>query len=143
MASLSGHRNGHRARLACRWPTSSVAVISAHGELDAWNVGSLTDHAVAHATRGHGLVLDLSDLEFFGTEGFSALHRVSVSCARVGAAWAMVAGVAATRVLRICDPQCLLPAARTVDAAMATFPRPPSHRLQLIAKTPQRSPDPT
>ena len=136
-AAVSSHRNGHTVRLACRWPTSSVAVISAHGEIDASNADSLTDHAIAHTMRCRGLVLDLRDLDFFGTEGFSALHRVSVSCARVGTAWAMVPGAAVTRVLRICDPQGSLPAACTVDAAMATLPRPPSHRLQLITKTPQ------
>jgi anti-anti-sigma factor len=114
-----------------------VAVISAHGEIDASNAGSLTDHAVAHVMRCRGLVLDLRDLDFFGTEGFSALHRVSVSCARVGTGWAMVPGGAVTRVLRICDPQGSLPTACTVDEAMAAFARPPSHRLQLITKRPQ------
>ncbi|WP_371743998.1 STAS domain-containing protein [Mycobacterium sp. DL592] len=137
VARVSCHRNGHTVRFACRWPTSSVAVISAQGEIDASNAGSLTDYAVAHVMRCRSLVLDLRDLDFFGTEGFSDLHRVSVSCARVGTEWAMVPGVAVTRVLRICDPQGSLPTSCTVDAAMATFPRPPSHRLQLITETPQ------
>jgi anti-anti-sigma factor len=137
IATLSGHRKGHAARLVCPWPTRSVAVISARGEIDASNAGNLTDLAVAHVTRCRAIILDLSDLDFFGTEGFLALHRVSVSCARVGTSWAMVPGAAVTRVLRICDPQCSLPTACTVDAAMATFPRPPSHRLQLITKTRQ------
>lgn len=132
VATVSSHRNGHTVRLACRWPTSSVAVISAHGEIDASDAGSLTDYAVAHVMRCRGLVLDLRDLDFFGTEGFSALHRVSVSCARVGTGWTMVPGAAVTRVLRICDPQDSLPTSCTLDAAMATFPRSPSHRLQLI-----------
>ena len=134
-ATVSRHQNGHTVRLACRWPTSSVAVLSAHGEIDASNADSLTDYAVAHVMRCRGLVLELRDLDFFGTEGFSALHRVSVSCARVGTGWAMVPGVAVTRVLRICDPQGSLPTACTLDAAMATLPRSPSHRLQLITKT--------
>jgi len=137
VATVSSHRNGPPVRMACRWPTSSVAVLSAHGEIDASNAGSLTDYAVAHLMRCRGLVLDLRDLDFFGTEGFSALHRVSVSCARVGTGWAMVPGAAVTRVLRICDPQGSLPTGCTVDAAMAAFPRPSSHRLQLITKTPQ------
>ena len=83
-------------------------------------------------TAGRGLVLDLSGLDFFGTEGFSALHRVSVLCARVGTGWAMVPGAAVTRVLWICDPQGSLPTANTVEGAMATFPGLPSQRLQLI-----------
>ena len=137
VATVSSHRNGPPVRLACRWPTSSVAVLSAHGEIDASNAGSLTDHAVAHVTRCRGLILDLSDLDFFGTEGFLVLHRVAVSCARVGTVWAMVPGTAVSRVLRICDPQGSLPTACNVDAAMAAFSRPQSHRLQLITKTPE------
>jgi len=109
-----------------------VAVISAHGDIDASNAGTLIDLAVAHGSRCRGLVLDLSGLDFFGTEGFSALHRVSVLCARVGTGWAMVPGAAVTRVLWICDPQGSLPTANTVEGAMATFPGLPSQRLQLI-----------
>jgi len=66
------------------------------------------------------LIIDLSGLDFFGTDGFSALHRVSVCCARAGVGWAVVPSKAVSRVLRIGDPQGLLPAARTVEAAMAT-----------------------
>lgn len=135
-ATVSSHRSGHTARLECHWPTSSVVVIIAHGEIDASNAANLTEHTLAHVTRCRGLVLDLSDLKFFGTEGFSTLHRISVSCARVGTGWAMVPGAAVTRILRICDPQGSLPTASTVEAAVATFPGPPSHRLQLVRGTP-------
>ena len=103
----------------------------------AANAATLCEYPLRCVGRCRGLILDLRGVEFFGTEGFSALHRVSVSCARVGAEWAMVPGAAVARVLRICDPQGSLPTACTVDAAMAAFPRPPSHRLQLITKTPQ------
>ena len=136
-ATVSSHRNGHTVRLACRWPTPSVAVICAQGQIDASNAGSLTDHAVAHVMRCRGLVLDLRDLDFFGTDGFSALHRVSVSCARVGTGWAIVPGVAVTQVLRICDPQGALPTACTLDAAIAAFPGPQAYRLQLVTRGPQ------
>jgi anti-anti-sigma regulatory factor len=69
--------------------------------------------------RCRGLILDLRGLDFFGTDGFSALHRVSVCCARAGIAWAVVSGEAVSRVLRIVDPQGLLPTASTVEAAIA------------------------
>jgi len=81
-----------------------------------------------------GLILDLRDLDFFGTEGFSALHRVSVCCARAGIGWVVVPGEAVSRVLRIGDPQGLLPAALTVEAAMATVERQPRRPLQPVAR---------
>jgi anti-anti-sigma factor len=124
---------GHTARLASRRLRSSVAVIRAHGGIDASNADNLTEYTLGHLMRCCGLILDLHDLDFFGTEGFSALHRVSVSCARAGIGWAVVSGDAVSRVLRICDPQDLLPAASTVEAAMAIIQDQPHRPLQPIA----------
>jgi anti-anti-sigma factor len=106
-------------RLAHRRLRASVAVVSARGHIDASNADTLTEYTLRHLRGCHGLIIDLSGLDFFGTEGFSALHRVSVSCANPGIAWAVVPSKAVSRVLRIGDPQGLLPAARTVEAAMA------------------------
>lgn len=97
-----------------------MAIVSAHGEIDGTNASNLTAYALAKAERSRALILDLSGLEFFGTEGFSALHRVSVGCARVGKGWAMVPSAAVARVLLICDPHGSLPVVDTADAALAT-----------------------
>jgi len=125
---LSQPWEGQTARLASRRLKSSVAVIKAHGGIDASNADALIDYTLGHLMRCRGLILDLRDLDFFGIEGFAALHRVSVCCARAGIGWAVLSGGAVSRVLRICDPQGLLPAAGTVEAAMATIrqhDRPP------------------
>lgn len=66
------------------------------------------------------LILDLRGLDFFGAKGFSALHKVSAGCAHAGIGWALVPSAAVSLVLRICDPQGTLPAASTLDAALAT-----------------------
>jgi anti-anti-sigma factor len=125
----------HTARLA-NWLNSSVAVISVRGEIDALNAPKFAEYAQRHTGHNPWLILDLSGLDFFGTEGFSALHRVSVSCARAGMGWAMVPGAAVSRVLRICDPDTWLPVAGTVDAAMAIFQGKPHRSQQRVAKTP-------
>jgi anti-anti-sigma factor len=117
----------HGTRLAYRRLRSSMAVISAVGHIDASNADALTEYTVRHLRGCRGLIIDLSGLDFFGTEGFSALHRISVSCAHPGIAWAVVPSKAVSRVLRIVDPQGLLPAARTVKAAVAIIQDPP-HR---------------
>ena len=124
---LSQPWQGHSTRLTSRRLRSSVAVIRAHGHIDASNADTLSEYTLGHLMRCRGLILDLRDLNFFGTEGFSALHRVSVCCARAGIGWTVVSGEAVSRVLRISDPQGLLPAARTVEAAMATI-QDQSHR---------------
>ena len=79
---LSQPRESHNTRLAYRRLRSSVAVISAHGHIDASNADTLTEYILGHLMDCRGLVIDLRGLDFFGTEGFSALHRVSVCCAR-------------------------------------------------------------
>src|SRR4029077_13662173 len=91
----------HTTRLAHRRLRSSVAVISAQGHIDASNADTLTEYTLGHLMGCRGLILDLRGLDFFGTEGFSALHRVSVCCARAGTGWAVVSGEAVSRVLRI------------------------------------------
>jgi anti-anti-sigma factor len=116
---LSQPWEGHTVRLASRRLRSSVAAITASGGIDASNADTLTEYTLGHLMHCRGLILDLRDLDFFGTEGFSALHRVSVGCARAGIGWAVVPGDAVSRLLRICDPEALLPAADTVQAAMA------------------------
>lgn len=105
------------AELVSSWLTPSVFIVSACGEIDVTNSAPMTDYVLA--IRGRGLILDLSGLIFFGTEGFSALHRVAVGCAYTGTAWSVVPGTAGSRLLRVCDPEGKLPAAATVDVALA------------------------
>jgi anti-anti-sigma factor len=140
---LSQPWESHATRLANRRLRSSVAVVSAHGHIDASNADTLTEYTLGHLMRCRGLILDLRDLDFFGTEGFSALHRVSVCCARTGIGWAVVSGEAVSRVLRIVDPQGLLPAASTVEAAMATVQDQPHrhHSPSRAAGTPDNPRD--
>ena len=109
------------ARFDTRWTMSSVAIVSACGDIDGTNASTLTDYALVNAVRCRGVILDLSGLEFFGTEGFSALHRVSVRCARAEIGWMVVTGAAVSRLLRICDPHGSLPAVDTVGAALANL----------------------
>ena len=107
---------GHTARLEIRRLKSSVAVISAHGEIDVSNADTLAEYTLGHVTGCRGLILDLRGLDFFGAKGFWALHEVSAGCARAGIGWALVPSAAVSRVLRICEPQGRLPTASTLDA---------------------------
>lgn len=122
---------GGTARFAGRLLRSSIAIISVDGDIDASNADTLTEYALGHLASCRGMVLDLRSLDFFGAEGFSALHRISVNCARASTARAIVPGAAASRVLRICDPQGSLPLVDTVAAALSTladqFHRPQRH----------------
>ena len=105
---------------------SSVTIICARGEIDQANAHTLGEFALAYLARRRGLILDLTGLEFFGAAGFSALHRISVSCASAGTAWALVPGAAVSRLLRICDPDGFLPSVDSVSIALAGLEGPAS-----------------
>ena len=125
----------HGAHFATRWLHHSMAIISAHGEVDAANAQQFVDYALRHAPRTERLVLDLSGVEFFGTAGFSALHSVNVRCAGEKIQWAMVPSAAVTRLLRICDPDSALPISSSVDTALAAVQGEPRRLLQLVSKS--------
>jgi len=94
-------------------------VIREDGELDASNAAQLADHVRHCATYCEWLVLDLNDLEFIGTAGFSALQSISAWCADAMIYCTTVPGAAVTRLLGICDAACDLPTTASVADALA------------------------
>ena len=110
-------RQPHGAVFSRRWLATSVALLSVHGDIDATNTAAMTDYALAEVMRCEAVILDLHGLSFCGTEGFVALHRISVSYAAVGTRWAVVAGPAVSRLLAMCDPAGALPHASTMNLA--------------------------
>ncbi len=122
------------AHFATRWLQPSMAVITAHGELDAANAHEFVDYSLRHAPQMERLILDLTGVDFFGTAGFSALHTLNVRCAGEKIEWTMVPSAAVSRLLRICDPDSTLPMCSSVDAAMAELQGEPRPLLQLVSK---------
>ena len=124
----------HTAHFATRWLRPSMAVITAHGELDAANAQQFVDYALRNSAHIDRLVLDLTGVEFFGTAGFSALHSVNVRCACEKIEWALAPSSAVTRLLRICDPDSALPICTSVDTALSAVQGEPRRLLQLVPK---------
>ncbi|WP_082134003.1 STAS domain-containing protein [Mycolicibacter heraklionensis] len=105
-------------RSVTRWGRSG-AVISVGGELDASNADQLAEHVQRCAGYCEWLILDLNDLEFIGTAGFSALKTIADRCAETMVYCTTVPGVAVARLLRICDPTNALPTTSSVADALA------------------------
>lgn len=127
-------RESHAASFATRWLHPAVAVITAHGELDASNAQELVDYALRDAERTQRLALDLSGVDFFGTAGFSALHTLNVRCAGAGVEWVLVPSTAVSRLLRICDPDSTLPIAATMPTALTLLQAEQRRLLQLVSE---------
>ncbi len=131
-SAVSDSLDCHTARISTVWPDDGVGIITVHGELDASNALAFADHVDACAGPGDRLVLDLSQLSFFGTAGFSALHTINVRCANASARWVMVSGDAVARLLRVCDPDHALPVAHSVRDAVELLDAEPRRLLQLV-----------
>ena len=128
------HRECTTASFATRWLQPSVAVITAHGELDASNAQEFVDYALRDMERTQRLALDLSGVDFFATAGFSALHTLNVRCAGAGVEWVLVPSNAVSRLLRICDPDSTLPMAATMPAALSRLSADQRRLLQLVSE---------
>jgi len=96
------------AQFIAHW-SSSGTVVAADGELDAANADQLAACVQRCVGRSTRVILDLRGLDFIGTAGFSALHRINVMCSGAQAYWAMVPSPAVSRSLRVCDPDGTLP----------------------------------
>ena len=105
------------------WLETSIAAVTVHGELDASNSPEFIEYVSALVPFAERLIIDLSAVRFFGTEAFSAVHAVSARAAGHGANWALIPSGEVTRVLRICDPDGVVPARANVTAALGCVRR--------------------
>jgi anti-anti-sigma factor len=115
-----------RAAFEVHHLTSERVCIRVSGDVDATNRQALGHFVERHTRKSHQLVLDLRTVDFFGSQGFTALYYVSVHCARRDVDWVVVANRAVDRILRICDSEAELPVVYDFDAAV--------HKLDRCAK---------
>jgi anti-anti-sigma factor len=108
MSVAQSWQQSHTAQFTARWGASG-SVITVDGELDAANSDQLATYVQRNVRRSPRVILDLRGLEFIGTAGFSALHRINVACSAAQVQWAMAPSAAVARLLRICDPDGTLP----------------------------------
>lgn len=104
--------------------STTTVLVAAFGDIDAASAPDLSERIERHIGGGHRqLVLDLSRLAFFGTAGYPVLHRVHSRCARAAVDWVLVPGREVERLLRVCDPDGILPTAPNIVSAVATLAR--------------------
>src|ERR1700741_550018 len=88
-------------QLSAEWLNSTVVRISASGDIDASNTAELLDFVLRRGANCRSLILDLSDVTFFATAGFSALRTIDLRSYRASVSWTLVGGPAGSRVRRI------------------------------------------
>lgn len=141
MSVAQSWQQSRTAQFTSRWSARGT-VITADGELDATNADQLAIYTQRSVRRARRMIVDLRGLEFIGTAGFSALHRINVACSAAQVHWAMVPSPAVSRLLGICDPDATLPV--TTAQAEPLLRSAPADRdasrplLQLVAEPRQR-----
>lgn len=121
-----------RAAFAARFLTESRVLVAITGEVDATNRHELGRFVEHHTRVSKQLVLDLRGVDFFGSQGFTALHYISVQCSRRDVDWMVVGNRTVLRILGICDAHGELPSVDDIAAGLA--------RLDHVAKCRQAVP---
>ena len=127
---LPGRRDA-TDRVRSRELSETTVLVAAAGEIDASSASHLCVQIERRAAGYRQLVLDLSEVDFFGTAGYSLLHRLHSRCARASVDWVLVAGPEVQRLLRVCDPDAMLPTAANIVSAVASLARGPHRTAQL------------
>jgi anti-anti-sigma factor len=129
--SRPGRNRPERGLFRSRELSETTVLVAAVGEIDAANSADLCTFIEDHLGGYQQLVLDLSRLDFFGTDGFSVLHTINVRCSRRGIDWIVVPGSEVSRMLRVCDPEGTLATATNIVSAVAALARGPHRQLHL------------
>jgi anti-anti-sigma factor len=130
-----GRGRTDRGLFRARELSATTVLVAAVGDVDASNSSDLLGYVEKLLPNYDQLVLDLSRLSFFGTDGFSTLHTINIRCSRGGIDWVLVPGPEVSRVLRVCDPQALMTTAGNIVSAVAALARGPHTHLQLTPVT--------
>jgi anti-anti-sigma factor len=106
-----------RARYGAHLYFPALLIVTVEGEVDAANRRDLGRYIERRLRPTTQLLVDMRAVEFFGAQGFSALHFVSVCCNRFDVDWIVVGSRCVRRLLGILDPEHELPTADDFDSA--------------------------
>jgi anti-anti-sigma factor len=120
-----------RATFTIHRQTPIRAEIAVTGDIDAYNGRALGGYVERRTGTSRQMILDLRAVDFFGSQGFTALYYISVHCTRSDVDWALLGSPPVRRLLAICDPDGALPLA--ADSASATA------RLNQLARRRMRT----
>jgi anti-anti-sigma factor len=120
------------AVLGVRQCSPTRVAIAAVGEIDAVNGRALGRYIEQHTRASKQLILDLRAVDFFGSQGFTALYYASVNCARSDVDWVIVGSDPVRRLLTVCDPEGELPLADDLAAALTRLDRLTHSRYNMV-----------
>jgi anti-anti-sigma factor len=132
-ASISNTERHGRATMSVRGLTATRIQIAAGGDIDAVNGRALGRYVERHTGLSKQMILDLRAVDFFGTQGFTALYYIKVHCTRSDVDWIVIGSPPVRRMLHICDPERELPFGEDFDAAIARLDRAAKYRRRTAS----------
>jgi len=135
-------RHDNTTVVGCRgariWARTDVGltVIAISGEIDASNVDEVRRHCRGLIPEGAAFIVDLADVDFIAVDGLRALFAISIECARTDTTWALIAGHAVNRLLRVLGTDKLLPVVGSATEALLLVRRSARGRrsLQVVSR---------
>lgn len=104
--------------------SSSLVLISVRGELDLANAPSLHAYVRDQTVTGRKLVLDLSEVDFIGTDGLSVLLAMERRVEQLDVGWALVSGRIVNRLLDVAGIEGRFPVYDSLPEAFASLRAP-------------------
>lgn len=88
---------------ATEWRDIDLAVITVTGDVDAANTHRLLDYTLGKVLLCRRMILDLSHLRFFASDGYWMLKTLESRCVLADIEFTLVTGHLVGRVLQICQ----------------------------------------
>jgi anti-anti-sigma regulatory factor len=120
---------GAQMRAHCR---QLATVVTISGDIDAMNVGRITQNAKRFVLAEKPFVLDLSDVSTFTAQSVSLLYAIDEACYVEGVEWSLIASPAVADAVAITDEHDEFPIAGSVPDALHHFAFENSERRRLL-----------
>jgi len=91
-----------RLEFATEWRDIDLAVITVTGDVDAANSHRLLDYALSKVLLCRRMILDLSQVGFFASDGYRILKVLESRCVLADIEFHLVPGAHVGRTLQIC-----------------------------------------
>jgi anti-sigma B factor antagonist len=108
----------HPVQLRTARPVPNCVVLSVVGEVDLVTVSGLETALAEHVAAASCLVLDLSEVTFFGSLGLAAVIRATTLAEERGARLLLVAGRRVLRTMELTRTAALFTSYPSVDDAL-------------------------
>ncbi|BBZ49607.1 STAS domain-containing protein [Mycobacterium heidelbergense] len=122
---------GAQIRAHCR---HLATVVTVRGDIDAVNVGRVSEYIRRFIIGSNSVVLDFTDVSHFAAAGISLLHMVDDDCRDAGVEWILVASPAVAELMGVGfdRAETLFPVARSVREALRSLADAIVSRRQLV-----------